>query len=137
MSTLRFVVASSVVLLAARFSTVLDLEVGRKNGNRSKYARSTQSQERRRSLSVEYTFENPTDHPILVFDRLWDMHTNALHPNWAYVEIRGTRAAIKRDLDRMPEGLLHENPPVPSTAGKLHPKPKAAAVLSASSSPRS
>jgi len=64
-------------------------------------------------LEFEYWFENPSEQPVLVFDRLWSMQANALDPNWAYVEIHDGRAEVKRAMEQLPQGLRHENPAVP------------------------
>jgi len=64
-------------------------------------------------LEFEYWFENLSEQPILVFDRLWSMQTNALEPDWAYVEIHDGRAEVKRAMELLPQGLRHEDPTVP------------------------
>jgi hypothetical protein len=64
-------------------------------------------------LEFEYSFENSLSHPVLVFDRLWDMQANALKPNWAYVEIRDGKAAVKRLMETLPQGLHLDSPAVP------------------------
>jgi hypothetical protein len=64
-------------------------------------------------LEFEYSFENTSPQPVLVFDRLWDMQVNALKPNWAYVDIRDGKAAIQRLMAALPLGLHLEHPAVP------------------------
>ena len=64
-------------------------------------------------LEFEYSFENTSSQPILVFDRLWDMQANALKPTWAYIDIRDGKAAIKRLMETIPRGLHLDSPAVP------------------------
>jgi hypothetical protein len=64
-------------------------------------------------LEFEYSFENTSSQPILVFDRMWDMQAQALSQDWAYVEIRGSAAVVKRRMEALPWGLHIENPTVP------------------------
>ena len=65
------------------------------------------------SLEISYEFLNPKDQPVLIFDRMWDREKKALDPEWANVEIRGTKALISRSLSKKPDGLHFDNPPVP------------------------
>lgn len=65
------------------------------------------------SLEISYEFINSTDQAVLVFDRMWDRAKKAIDPEWADVEIRGTKALISRSLSKKPEGLFFDNPPVP------------------------
>lgn len=65
------------------------------------------------SLQISYEFVNPTEQPLLVFDRMWDREKKALNPEWANVEIRGTKALISRALSKKPPDLHFDNPPVP------------------------
>ncbi|HLG98925.1 MAG TPA: hypothetical protein VKX49_21620 [Bryobacteraceae bacterium] len=64
-------------------------------------------------VEFEYSLENTASQTILVFDRLWDMQTNTLKPDWAYVEIHESAATIKRAIEPLPKGLHIENPIVP------------------------
>ena len=64
-------------------------------------------------LEFEYSFENTLSRPVLVFDRLWDIQANALKPNWAYVDIRDGKAAIKRLMEALPQGLHVDSPAIP------------------------
>ncbi|MCW5964025.1 MAG: hypothetical protein KIT83_08295 [Bryobacterales bacterium] len=65
------------------------------------------------AVAVAYEFENVTGETVLLYDRLWSMANNALEDGWAYVEIRGTKALLKRALEPKPEGLMTDTPPVP------------------------
>ena len=64
-------------------------------------------------VSVRYSLTNTGAEPILVFDRMWDNEKGALDPNWAYVEIRGSRALVKRLMENPPAGLRVSEPKVP------------------------
>jgi len=64
-------------------------------------------------LEFEYSFENTSSQPILVFDRMWDMQAQALRHDWAYVQIRDSGAVVKRWMEGLPPGLHVENPTVP------------------------
>lgn len=65
------------------------------------------------SLEISYEFVNPKDQPVLVFDRMWNRAKKAIDPEWANVEIRGTKALISRSLSKKPVDLSFDNPPVP------------------------
>lgn len=65
------------------------------------------------SLNISYEFLNTQEQPVLVFDRMWDRQKQALDPDWAHVEIRGTKALVSRAAFKKPEGLHFDNPPVP------------------------
>lgn len=64
-------------------------------------------------LDIEYTAVNPTEGPILVFDRLHSMDAKKMDADWAYVSLKGGRAWVRRALSELPIGLRHENPEVP------------------------
>ncbi|MEP7363804.1 MAG: hypothetical protein ABI972_11160 [Acidobacteriota bacterium] len=64
-------------------------------------------------VSIRYSLTNSSSEPILVFDRMWDNEKGALDPNWAYVEIRGGRALVKRMMENPPDGLRVSEPKVP------------------------
>jgi hypothetical protein len=64
-------------------------------------------------VSIRYSLTNTSSEPILVFDRMWDSEKGALDPNWAYVEIRGGRALVKRLMENPPAGLRVSEPKVP------------------------
>jgi len=76
------------------------------------------------SLAVSYSLLNSTPKPLLLFDRMWDRKTGALNPNWAYVEIRGGRALIKRIMEPVPDSLDVNNPERPH-AREIAPGAKA------------
>jgi hypothetical protein len=65
------------------------------------------------SLKVSYTVINGSSEPVLVLDRMWDRKAKALNPNWAYVDVRGNRALIKRVMDPKPLKMVVEHPRVP------------------------
>ncbi|MBN8730237.1 MAG: hypothetical protein J0L64_06820 [Acidobacteria bacterium] len=64
-------------------------------------------------VKIAYTLTNLSGGPILVFDRMWDNEKGAIDPNWAYVEIRGGRALVKRMMENPPQGLRVSEPKVP------------------------
>lgn len=64
-------------------------------------------------VKIAYSLENLGSAPLLVFDRMWDNEKGALDPNWAYVEIRGGRALVKRMMETPPQGLRVSEPKVP------------------------
>lgn len=64
-------------------------------------------------VTITYSLTNTSAAPILVFDRMWDSQTQALDPNWAYVEIRSGRALVKRMMENPPQGLHVSEPKVP------------------------
>ena len=64
-------------------------------------------------VNIRYTLANTGSEPMLVFDRMWDNEKGALDPNWAYVEIRGGRALVKRMMEAPPAGLRVSEPKVP------------------------
>ena len=64
-------------------------------------------------VNIRYSLTNAGVEPILVFDRMWDNEKGALDPNWAYVEIRGGRALVKRMMENPPVGLRVSEPKVP------------------------
>ena len=65
------------------------------------------------SLNISYTVKNGSSEAILVLDRMWDKKAKAFNPNWAYVEIRGSRALVKRVMEAKPLKMVVEHPPVP------------------------
>ncbi len=65
------------------------------------------------AVSIRYSLANTGTEPILVFDRMWDNEKGALDPAWAYVEIRGGRALVKRMMENPPAGLRVSEPKVP------------------------
>jgi hypothetical protein len=64
-------------------------------------------------LNVSYKVMNGSSEAILVLDRMWDKKAKAFNPNWAYVEIRGNRALVKRVMEAKPLKMVVEHPPVP------------------------
>jgi|GEM_PF-3177054 len=64
-------------------------------------------------VKISYVVHNHSETPILVLDRLWNRKMKSFDPNWAFVEIRGSKALIKRVMEPKPQGLIVERPPVP------------------------
>ena len=64
-------------------------------------------------LKVEYSVINKSDVPILVFDRMRNLRTGEPDPNWAFVDISGGEAILKRAQEKMPKTMTMENNPVP------------------------
>lgn len=65
------------------------------------------------SVRFQYEVQNSLDQPIYVFDRLYDMRSQKLSPDWAYVAVDGQRAVICRQVWPLPNGLRHESPETP------------------------
>lgn len=65
------------------------------------------------ALTVSYTVRNGSNEAILILDRLWNRKIKDFDPNWAFVEIRGSKALVKRVMEQKPRGLIVERPPVP------------------------
>jgi hypothetical protein len=80
-------------------------------------------------VNIRYSLTNAGAEPVLVFDRMWDNEKGALDPNWAYVEIRGGRALVKRMMENPPPGLRVSEPKVPY-GRELAPGAKAEGSLS-------
>lgn len=66
-----------------------------------------------RRLKVEYTVVNHSQSVIYVLDRMWDREKNKLDTDWAYADISGKAAGLKRALEPVPRGLIAEDPRVP------------------------
>jgi hypothetical protein len=64
-------------------------------------------------IKVGYEVANQLNFPIYVFDRRYDMATEKLDLNWAYVDLSSGRILVCRQVWPIPEGLHRENPEVP------------------------
>ncbi len=64
-------------------------------------------------LEVHYSVINKTDVPVLVFDRMRNLRTGEPDPNWAFLEIAGGRAVLKRAMEDPHAPLMKENIPAP------------------------
>ncbi len=65
------------------------------------------------AIEISYAVTNGSNEPILLLDQLWNKKSKGFDPNWAFVEIRGGKALIKRIMETKPKGLAIEFPPVP------------------------
>jgi hypothetical protein len=65
------------------------------------------------AIEISYRVTNGSAEPILLLDQLWNKQAKGFDPNWAYVEIRGSKALIKRVMETKPKGLAMDFPPVP------------------------
>jgi hypothetical protein len=64
-------------------------------------------------IKIGYELANQFNFPIYVFDRLYDMTSEKLDPNWAYIDLSSHRIVACRQVWPLPAGLHHENPEVP------------------------
>lgn len=65
------------------------------------------------ALEVSYVVKNESSEPVLLLDTLWTRQAKGYDPNWAFVEIRGSKALVKRIMETKPKGLAIDRPPVP------------------------
>ena len=65
------------------------------------------------AMQISYVVRNESTEPILLLDTHWNRKAKAFDPDWALVEIRGSKALIKRIMETKPKGLMIEHPPVP------------------------
>lgn len=64
-------------------------------------------------IQVAYVVKNESTEPIMLLDTHWNRKAKAFDPNWALVEIRGSKALLKRIMETKPKGLMIEHPPAP------------------------
>jgi hypothetical protein len=64
-------------------------------------------------LKAQYSVVNNTSSPIVVFDRMRNLRTGEPDPNWAFVDIVGSLAVLKRAMEPSDVPLMMENIPVP------------------------
>jgi hypothetical protein len=79
-------------------------------------------------LKIEYSVTNRSGKPIFIFDRLWSAHAHTIDANWAYVQIIGKTAIIRRLMETMPPGVHMETPPEPY-GREIAPKATATGVF--------
>ena len=65
------------------------------------------------SARLQYEIRNTLDRPVYVFDRLYDMRTQKLSSDWAYIAVEGQKAIVSRQVWPLPEGLRHDSPETP------------------------
>jgi hypothetical protein len=65
------------------------------------------------AIEVTYTVANESSEPVIILDRFFDRRKKSFDANWAYVEIRGGKALIKRAMERKPDTLPIEHPQTP------------------------
>lgn len=64
-------------------------------------------------LKVQYSVVNKTNSPIVVFDRMRNLRTGEPDPNWAFVDIIGRTAVLKRAMEPTGGPVMMENIPEP------------------------
>lgn len=65
------------------------------------------------ALEISYVVKNESSETVLLLDQLWNRKMKGFDPSWAFVEIRGSKALVKRIMETKPVGLVAERPPVP------------------------
>lgn len=65
------------------------------------------------ALEISYRVTNGSSEPILILDQFWSKKAKGFDPDWAFVEIRGSKALVKRVMETKPKGLAIDFPPVP------------------------
>jgi hypothetical protein len=64
-------------------------------------------------LKIRYSVVNKTDAPVVVFDRMRNLRTGEPDPNWAFVDIAGHTAVLKRAMEPTGGPVMMENIPEP------------------------